>query len=109
LERADLAVIVVPAEVRACAGAKLIARRLLEGGRNPQLVVRGPAPGGLRAEEVAGAGGIPLLTAMGAEPDLAEFGEGGEFLPRPHGPLAKAARAALRALTVQPGELRAAS
>jgi secretion/DNA translocation related CpaE-like protein len=109
VDRADLTVIVVPAEVRACAGAKLIARRLLDSGRSPLLVVRGPAPGGLRAEEVADAVGVPLLTAMRPEPWLAESVERGEFLPRPHGPLAKAARAALRALAMPPGELRAAS
>jgi secretion/DNA translocation related CpaE-like protein len=108
LERADLAVIVVPAEVRACAGAKLIARRLLEGGRSPQLVVRGPAPGGLRAQEVADAVGVPLLAAMRPEPSLAQSVERGEFLPKPHGPLEKAASAALRALEV-PGELRSVS
>jgi secretion/DNA translocation related CpaE-like protein len=107
LERADLSVIVVPAEVRACAAAKLVARRMLAHGAHPQLIVRGPAPGGLLADEVADAIGLPLLTTMRPEPNLARLLERGEFHPQPRGPLAKAARATLRTLSTR--ELRAAS
>jgi secretion/DNA translocation related CpaE-like protein len=110
MERADLSIVVVPAEVRACVSAALVARRMIAGGAHPQLIVRGPAPGGLTAEEVAKATGIPLLTSMRPEPNLARLLENGEFHPRPHGPLAKAARATLRALATQPTrDLRAAS
>jgi secretion/DNA translocation related CpaE-like protein len=110
LERADLTVIVAPAEVRASVGAKLVARRLLECGTTPMLIVRGPAPGGLRADEVADAAGVALLTVMRPEPQLAVSLERGEFRPRPRGPLATAARAALRALAAKPAhELRSVS
>ena len=110
LERADLSIVVVPAEVRACAAAKLVTRRMIDQGAHPQLIVRGPAPGGLLAEEVADAIGIPLLTTMRPEPNLGRLLERGEFHPRPHGPLAKAARATLRTLATHPtGELRSAS
>ncbi|HEU5474320.1 MAG TPA: septum site-determining protein Ssd [Actinophytocola sp.] len=101
LDRTDLAVIVVPAEVRASVGAKLVARRLTERGLAPRLIVRGPAPGGLRAEEVADAAGIPLLAVMRPEPFLAQSLDRGQFRPRPRGPLTAAARATLRALDTE--------
>ena len=72
--------------------------------------MRGPAPGHLTADEVAKAIGIPLLTSMRPEPNLARLLDDGEFHPRPHGPLAKAARATLRFLATQPThDLQAAS
>jgi len=110
LDRTDLAVIVLPAEVRACVGAKLVARRLRDRGLEAELVVRGPAPGGLSADEVADAVGVRLLAAMRPEPFLARSLECGEFRPRPRGPLASAARAALRALDARSvRELRSVS
>jgi hypothetical protein len=36
------------------------------------LVVRGPAPAGLRAVEIADVTGLPLLAAIKAQPQLAE-------------------------------------
>ncbi|HET9142840.1 septum site-determining protein Ssd [Actinophytocola sp.] len=110
LDRTDLTVIIVPAEVRASVGARLLAGRLRDRGLVPQLVVRGPAPGGLRAEEVAEAAGVPLLTVMRPEPFLAQSLDRGDFRPRPRGPLTSAARATLRVLAEQPGhELRSVS
>ncbi|HEV2782474.1 MAG TPA: septum site-determining protein Ssd [Actinophytocola sp.] len=110
LERSDLAVIVVPAEVRACVSAKLVADRVREHGITARLVVRGPAPGGLRAGEVANVVGIPLLTSMRPEPALARSLDQGNFRPKPRGPLAGAARATLKALAAVPArDLRAAS
>ncbi|MFL6141865.1 MAG: septum site-determining protein Ssd [Labedaea sp.] len=103
LDRADLAVIVVPAEVRSCVGGKLIGRRLAERGVTARLIVRGPAPGGLRTSEVVDAVGLPLLTAMRPEPRLALCLERGEFRSRRGGPLAAAARATVRALAERPG------
>lgn len=98
VERADLAVLLVPAEVRACAAARRVAARIRECGTEPVAVVRGPAPGGLPAAQVAQAAGVPLLTAMRAEPNLPAAVESGEFQPRPRGPLAKAADAVLAEL-----------
>ena len=43
-----------------------------------ELVVRGPAPSGLGAEEIADALGLPLAGSMRAEPRLAASLERGE-------------------------------
>ncbi len=102
LDRADLTVIVVPSEVRACVSAKLLAARLTERGVVARLVVRGPSPGDLRAADVAEAVDLPLLVTMRPEPQLAESLERGEFHPRPRGPLSSAARATLAELATMP-------
>jgi secretion/DNA translocation related CpaE-like protein len=113
LSRADLTVIVVPGEVRACVSARLLADRLSDLGAKAHLVVRGPAPGFLHPDEVAKAVGLPLLTSMRPEPNLAQALDRGDFTPRPRGPLAAAARTTLAALAAQPlrptRHLRAAS
>lgn len=72
LSAADLVVVVCSCDVRSCAAGAAIAPRLRA--VNPQvgMVVRGPAPGGLRAAEVAEIVGLPLLAALRAEPQLAE-------------------------------------
>lgn len=98
LGRADLAVLVVPAEVRATAAAKRVADRVHTLAANLRLVVRGPAPGGLRADQVAEVVGIPLLTQMRPEPGLAAALDRGAFPNSNHGPLAAAARAILKEL-----------
>ncbi|GLZ32970.1 hypothetical protein Lesp02_51580 [Lentzea sp. NBRC 105346] len=93
LDRADMAVMVVPAEVRAAAAARRVADRVTGSLR---LVVRGPSPAGLKAEEVADVVGVPLLTQMRPEPRLAAILEHGRFPSR--GPLAAAAREILQEL-----------
>jgi secretion/DNA translocation related CpaE-like protein len=98
LDRADLTVLVVPAEVRACAAARRLVARLVAEGRSARVLVRGPAPGGLRAEDVAHAVGLELLTDMRAEPGLAAALEHGRPPARPRGPLADAADLALQVL-----------
>jgi secretion/DNA translocation related CpaE-like protein len=72
LSAADLVVVVSPCDVRSCAAGAAIAPRLRAANPNVGLVVRGPAPGGLRAAEVAEIIGLPLLAALRAEPRLAE-------------------------------------
>jgi secretion/DNA translocation related CpaE-like protein len=98
LGRVDLAVVVVPAEVRACGSARGLLSNLAERGLRTGIVVRGPAPGGLRAPDVAEALGVPLLASMRAEPALDGALERGRFAPKARGPLATAAGAVLRAL-----------
>jgi hypothetical protein len=98
LQRADLTVMIVPAEVRACAAAKILAARLADLGHCAKLVVRGPAPGDLRPDDAAALVGLPLLCSMRPEPSLARLIERGQFTLKPDNPLAKAARATLRAL-----------
>ena len=105
LERADLVVLVIPAEVRACAAARRIATRVRECGATPRALVRGPAPGDLRPVDVASASGLPLLTSMRSEPGLAAALDRGEFRPKARGPLAAAAKTVLDALYERaPGE-----
>ncbi len=106
LGAADLTVVVVPADVRSCAAAARVTAGLTERGATPALVVRGPSPGGIDAEEIARALGVPLLASMGPEPGLARAIERGELPGRPRGPLAGAARSVLaearRAVGVRP-------
>jgi secretion/DNA translocation related CpaE-like protein len=98
LAAADLVTIVVPADVRACAAASRVAAVLAEQGGDVRLVVRGPAPGGIAAEEVARALGLPLLVQMRPEPGLAGALERGSGPVRSRGPLAKAAQTVLTEL-----------
>ncbi|GGM05358.1 septum site-determining protein Ssd [Nakamurella endophytica] len=92
VDRADLVVLVVPADVRGCYGAARMAARLDVLGCRPVLVVRGPSPGGLGADDVERAVGLPVLARMRPQPGLARDLEQG----RPpgtdrRGPLARAA------------------
>jgi secretion/DNA translocation related CpaE-like protein len=90
LERADLTLLVVPAEVRACAAAGRVAESLEDRARDLRLVVRGPSPGGLDAETIAGAVGLPLLGDLRAEPGLSAALDRGEVPgSRARGPLAR--------------------
>jgi hypothetical protein len=102
LGQTDLTIMIVPAEVRACAAAKIIAGHLADLGQFAKLIARGPAPGYLRPDEVADAVGLPLLTSMRPEPSVARLIERGEFRLKPDNPLAVAARAALRTLVSNP-------
>ncbi|WP_067842609.1 septum site-determining protein Ssd [Nocardia lijiangensis] len=98
LECADLVVLVVQATLRAVAAAESVAAYI--GRRNPNqgLVVRGPAPGGLRGAEVAEVLDLPLLAAVRGEGGLAaRLERGGLSAPR-RGPLKDAADAVLAVL-----------
>ncbi|MBN1173911.1 MAG: CpaE-like family protein [Micromonosporaceae bacterium] len=89
LGAADLALLVVPAELRACAAAARIAARASEHTNVLALVVRGPAPGGLRAREISKALGLSNVGTLRSEPDLARGLEHGEPpAGRGRGPLA---------------------
>jgi hypothetical protein len=98
LETADLAVLVVPAEVRACAAAATVAARVRRYGLSLQLVVRGPAPGGITPRDVSRVLGLPVLAAMRPQPGLASALDRGAVPVRSRGPLAMAARTVLAAL-----------
>jgi secretion/DNA translocation related CpaE-like protein len=95
VQRADLVVAVVPAEIRACAAA----RRVLDqvGDHNPALgvVVRAPAPDGLAADEIARALDVRLIAQMRSQHGLDKALERGRFVPRHNSSLGKAARAVL--------------
>ena len=95
LDAADLVVVVSPCHVRACAATAAMAAPLTAINPNVGLVVRGPAPGGLRAAEVAEVTGLPLLAAMKAQPQLADQLERGGLRPRRRSALTAAARRVL--------------
>ncbi|HTY71329.1 MAG TPA: septum site-determining protein Ssd [Actinomycetes bacterium] len=90
LARADVVWLVVPAEVRAAAAAARVAQVAASIASRVEVVVRGPAPGGLPAEVVADSLGLPLAGYMRAEPGLAAALERGEPPGRgARGPLAR--------------------
>lgn len=95
LERADLVVVLTPAEVRACAAAALVVAAVQATNPNVGVVVRGPAPGGLRAAEVADIVGVPLIAAMRPEPNLASRLDNGGLRLSRRSPLVGAAQSVL--------------
>ena len=98
LEAADLVAVVTSCDVRGIAATSALAGVLRTVNANIGIVVRGPAPGGLRAPEVARAAGLPLLAAMRPEPGLDRQLETGGWRMRRRSPLAVAARTVLAAL-----------
>jgi secretion/DNA translocation related CpaE-like protein len=95
LDSADLVAVVAPADVRSCAAASAIAGWVSGINPNAGVVVRGPAPGGLRSGDVADIVGLPLLAAMRPESDVAAVLERGGLRLRRRSPLAAAARRVL--------------
>ncbi|NIH78107.1 septum site-determining protein Ssd [Amycolatopsis viridis] len=92
IARADLVVVVIPAEMRACLAARRVVKQLGDPADRVRLVVRGPAPGDLDPSVAAGAVGLPLLTSMPLERQLDREIEQGNFLPRPRGALLETGR-----------------
>ena len=78
LQAADRAVLVVPAELRATAAAARVAQAVRLHRTDLSLVVRGPAPGKLKAREVAAAIGVPLAGSLRPEPAMCQALERGE-------------------------------
>ncbi|MDN5861682.1 MAG: CpaE-like family protein [Pseudonocardia sp.] len=95
LSTADVTIVVVPADLRSCAAAARIAELLAERGIPAGVVVRGPSPGGVDADQVAASLGLPLLTTMRPEPRLARRLELGRVPGVGAGPLHRAARPVL--------------
>ena len=100
-DRADLAVLVVPAEIRASTGGRLIASRLRERGTRVGVVVRGPAPSRLRAQEIAEAVNAPLLAALRSDVRLPANVDRGIFATRLSRNLRTTADTVLDAITPQ--------
>lgn len=98
LETADLVAIVTSCDIRAAAATSAVAGVIRSVNPNVGLVVRGPAPGGLRAGEVADIAAVPLLAAMRPEPMLdRQLEQRGIHLVH-RSPLATAARKVLGTL-----------
>ena len=87
---ADVVLLVVPAEVRATVAAARVAARVAALCGDLRVVVRGPAPSGLSADEVARVLGLPLAASLREEPALAQALEHGEPPGGRGGPLSKA-------------------
>jgi len=102
VDAADLTVIVTQARVGAALSAVRAAGWLVDRTTEAGIVVRGPAPGGLRAVDVADVTGLPLLAAMRPQPGLAESLERGGLRLRRRSPLLAAAAAVLDTLGHDP-------
>lgn len=102
LAAADLAVVLTPADVRSCAAADTVARWVSTLNPNSGVVVRGPAPGGLRSAEVAEIVGLPLLAGMRPQPGVAVTLERGGLRIGRRSPLGRAARRVLTILQQHP-------
>jgi secretion/DNA translocation related CpaE-like protein len=97
LAAADRTLLLVPAELRACAAAARVAAVVAPQCPSLSVVVRGPAPGGLTATQVAASVGLPLADEVRAEPGLTRALEQGLAPARDgRGPLAALCRRLLR-------------
>jgi len=106
LDAADLVVVVVPATVRGGVAAERVLARVSERNLNRGIVIRGPAPGGLRGADLSARLGVPLLAAVRPEPRIdAMLERGGLDLGR-RSPLAAGARAVLDVLAARPRRRR---
>ena len=93
LSAADQGYLVVPAELRACAAGARVAAIAARHCPTLEVVVRGPAPGGLTGEEVCRALNLPLAGYLRPEGGLARALERGEAPARGgRGPLAELCR-----------------
>jgi secretion/DNA translocation related CpaE-like protein len=100
LAASDLVLMVVPAEIRATAAAARVATEVMRFADDVQIVVRGPAPGGLDATDIAHSLGLPLAGQLKPEPALAVALERGEVpAGRGRGPLAEFCRRLLASHT----------
>ncbi len=102
LAAADLVTVIATADVRSCAAAAAIAPWVSTINPNAGVVVRGPAPGGLRPADVAKIVGLPLLAAMRPQTGVADTLEHGGLRLGRRSPLAAAARRVLSVLHQHP-------
>lgn len=95
---ADLVVVVSRCDVRAAAATAAFTPVVTAINPTAGLVVRGPAPGGLRAGEIAELVAVPLLAAMRADPGVDDQIDGAGLRVRRRSGLAAAARRVLDVL-----------
>jgi secretion/DNA translocation related CpaE-like protein len=100
LENSDLVVMVATADLFACYAARRIVDRIDLAGARAGLVVRGPSPGGLGADDLARSLELPLIAHMRPQPHLARDVELGHPPGEdPRSPLGRAARRILAAVS----------
>ena len=102
LAAADLVILITSADVRSCAAAAATTRWVVAGNPNTGLVVRGPAPGGLRPDDAGRIVGLPVLAAMRPQPGIDTQLEGGGLRLRSRSPLARAAQQVLSVVSHRP-------
>ncbi|WP_433299914.1 septum site-determining protein Ssd [Actinoplanes sp. CA-030573] len=85
LQSADRAVLIVPAEVRAVAAAAQVVQAVRAHRDDLELVVRGPAPGSLKADQIAKVLHLPLAGLLRPEPALCEAIELGRTVAAANG------------------------
>ncbi|MFE3176061.1 septum site-determining protein Ssd [Amycolatopsis sp. NPDC059090] len=101
---ADLVVLVVPVEFRACMAAKQVLNRLRPHTERFAIVASGHPIDGVSAAQTAGMLGPPVLASVPPERRVATTLESGEFDLPPKGALATAARSVLANLRPLPLE-----
>ncbi|WP_326566790.1 septum site-determining protein Ssd [Amycolatopsis rhabdoformis] len=99
---ADLVVLVVPVEFRACMAAKQVLERLAPHTDHLALVASGHSHSGAPPSRTTALLGPPLLATLPPERRVAATLETGEFDLPPKGPLVTAARAVLAELLAGP-------
>ncbi|MFC4107851.1 septum site-determining protein Ssd [Micromonospora zhanjiangensis] len=100
LQATDRAFVVVPAELRATAAAARVVSAVALHCGDLSVIVRGPAPGRLRAREVARALDLPLTGMLRPEPGLSRGLERGEApAATGRGPLAELCQRIVAELT----------
>jgi secretion/DNA translocation related CpaE-like protein len=98
LQSAERALLVVPADLRSTAAAARVAATVTPHCADVSVVVRGPAPGRLRARDVCRALSLPLAGTLRPEPHLAQSLERGDAPTADgRGPLAELCDRLLRA------------
>lgn len=102
LEAADVVVLLVTARLRSALAAGVVATQVRARNANQGLVVRGPAPGGLRAATIAAGLDLPLLASMRSDPGLAAQLERGGLRLRRRSPLRAAVDSVLTVLDNRP-------
>ncbi|MDJ0395452.1 hypothetical protein QMK17_19185 [Rhodococcus sp. G-MC3] len=107
-DAADLVILLAQADLGSVAAAENIAGYLTSRNSNVGLVVRGPAPGGLRSSEIADAVQLPLLATMRPEPGLARQVERGGLRLGRRSPIGSVAHAILSTFARKPQTSRAA-
>ena len=110
LSRTRAVLLVVPRDIRAIAAASRLLRLPMFDGADVRLVIRGPAPGGITAEEVQSAIGLPVVVDMAASSGLDRDLESG-IAPATggRGPMAKACKLVLAEFDVGVTSDRAAA
>ncbi|MGW4940531.1 septum site-determining protein Ssd [Actinoplanes sp. NPDC004185] len=99
LAAADQTIMIVPAELRATAAASRIAAMVRTHCDNLAVVVRGPAPGKLKAREVARSIGLPLAGSLRPEAAICQALERGDAPAADgRGPLAELCKRLIRQL-----------